>query len=141
MSETNWRPGLLLWTTCPLCMGNGCEDCDGGGDYGPVNPEALAREFHIAYERLAPSYGYKTREASAVDWADVPENNRELMIATCTEVLGRLQNVGDPEPQRPELREFRGIKNVMKAWDDGWMVVAATVQGVEWVALMTRATR
>jgi hypothetical protein len=32
-----------------------------------ITPEELARLFHETYERLAPSYGYKTREASAVD--------------------------------------------------------------------------
>ena len=28
------------------------------------NHEAIARAFHEAYERLAPEYGYKTREAT-----------------------------------------------------------------------------
>lgn len=49
--------------------------------------EDLARMFHETYERLAPDYGYKTREASAVPWDDVPEPNRSLMIAVADEVL------------------------------------------------------
>src|SRR5690606_35492577 len=49
-----------------------------------------ARLFHDTYERLAPQYGYRTREASAKPWDEVPENNRELMIATCAEVLRTL---------------------------------------------------
>lgn len=49
--------------------------------------EALAQRFHETYERLAPEYGYRTREASAVPWADVPENNRALMVAVCAEIL------------------------------------------------------
>lgn len=44
--------------------------------------EEIAKLFHETYERLAPQFGYKTRDASAVPWADVPENNRALMIAT-----------------------------------------------------------
>jgi len=53
--------------------------------------EHLAKAFHEAYERLAPSFGYKTREASAVPWEDVPEANRRLMTAVCSEVVfGRL---------------------------------------------------
>jgi hypothetical protein len=48
--------------------------------------EGLARLFHEAYERLAPEYGYKTREASAVPWEKVPENNKRLMIATVAAV-------------------------------------------------------
>jgi hypothetical protein len=55
-----------------------------------VTPEELARLFHETYEQLAPEYGYKTREASAVSWADVPEGNRRLMVATAAEVLKHL---------------------------------------------------
>lgn len=49
--------------------------------------EALAQRFHETYERLAPSFGYETREASAKPWADVPQQNRLLMIAVCAEIL------------------------------------------------------
>ena len=58
---------------------------------GPMSnerAEALARRFHETYERLAPDYGYKTREASAKPWAEVPEQNKSLMIAVCSELLG-----------------------------------------------------
>jgi hypothetical protein len=50
-------------------------------------PEKLAELFHSTYERLAPSFGYKTREASAKPWADVPEDNKALMVAVCREIL------------------------------------------------------
>lgn len=49
--------------------------------------EELAQKFHEAYERLAPNFGYKTREASAKPWAEVPENNRKLMEAVVAEVM------------------------------------------------------
>lgn len=49
--------------------------------------EALAQRFHETYERLAPQFGYQTRRVSAVPWADVPEQNRALMIAVCAELL------------------------------------------------------
>ena len=48
--------------------------------------EELAKRFHEAYERLAPEFGYKTRDASAVPWADVPDNNKKLMIAVTDEI-------------------------------------------------------
>jgi putative Ca2+/H+ antiporter (TMEM165/GDT1 family) len=54
----------------------------------------VARMFHEAYEELAPAYGYKTREASAKPWEDVPEQNRRLMIATAITVLNRLGDNG-----------------------------------------------
>jgi len=43
--------------------------------------EAVARAFHATYEHLAPEYGYRTREASAVPWDAVPSPNRNLMVA------------------------------------------------------------
>jgi hypothetical protein len=55
------------------------------------DPEYLARLFHEAYERLAPSFGYQTRKDSAVPWAEVPEPNKSLMIAVAREVLERLR--------------------------------------------------
>lgn len=51
-----------------------------------ANIEHLASEFHAAYERLAPRFGYKTRVASAVSWDSVPINNKNLMRA----VVGRV---------------------------------------------------
>lgn len=51
-----------------------------------ITVEAVARMFHEAYERLAPSHGYETRKASAVPWSAVPEPNRSLMIAVAAEV-------------------------------------------------------
>lgn len=54
-----------------------------------MTPEQLAEAFHEAYERLAPQFGYETRKASAKPWADVPEQNKRLMIAVCSELLDR----------------------------------------------------
>lgn len=53
----------------------------------PDTAEALARKFHETYERLAPDHGYETREASAKPWDEVPEQNRNLMIAVCQELI------------------------------------------------------
>lgn len=53
-------------------------------------PEGLARLFHETYERLAPSFSYETRRASAVPWDDVPEPNRLLMIAVAEHVLASI---------------------------------------------------
>ena len=41
--------------------------------------DEIARRFHEAYERLAPSHSYETRTESAVPWEQVPEKNRALM--------------------------------------------------------------
>lgn len=51
-------------------------------------PESLAEKFHTLYEAFAPEYSYETREDSAVPWADVPEQNKKLMIRVCRTILG-----------------------------------------------------
>lgn len=52
-----------------------------------MTADEIARAFHEAYERLAPSFGYRTREESAVPWESVPLMNKRLMIATVTALL------------------------------------------------------
>jgi hypothetical protein len=52
--------------------------------------ETIARFFHETYERLAPAFGYETHEATRVPWEEVPEQNRQLMIAVASEVLALL---------------------------------------------------
>jgi hypothetical protein len=49
--------------------------------------ERIARCFHDAYEELAPEHGYATREASRKPWAQVPQQNRGLMIAVAQRLL------------------------------------------------------
>lgn len=49
--------------------------------------ENIAREFHDAYERLAPSKGWETQERSRTSFEDLPPENRELMIAVVAELI------------------------------------------------------
>lgn len=51
--------------------------------------ERIAAAFHDEYEERAPLMGYKTRDASAVPWPEVPEQNRRLMEATVAALLRR----------------------------------------------------
>jgi hypothetical protein len=51
-----------------------------------LSAERVARAFHEAYERLAPDFDYDTRAASAKPWDQVPEANRNLMIAVVVEL-------------------------------------------------------
>lgn len=65
----------------------------------PNEATRLARRFHETYNRLAPLFGYRTSEASAKPWAELPENNRALMIAVCAEIL----STGSPIPSAADL--------------------------------------
>ena len=53
------------------------------------NVEKIAQAFHESYERLAPDFGYKTREASAVPWEDVPIDNKSLMMSVVVDLIAR----------------------------------------------------
>lgn len=52
--------------------------------------ERVARRFHDIYEQLAPSFGWKTQEQSAVAWSELPDENRKLMIATVGVIMQEL---------------------------------------------------
>ena len=74
--------------------------------------EAVARLFHETYERLAPSFEYKTRPETAVLWENVPERNKRLMIAVAAEVIAMLFPPEDVvtqtiEDQQPHLEDIK----------------------------------
>ena len=54
-----------------------------------MRAEEVAQQFHETYERLAPDHGYKTREASAKPWAEVPPQNKGLMVAVVADLIDR----------------------------------------------------
>ena len=66
--------------------------------------ESVAKLFHEAYERLAPSFGYETRQATRVPWENVPERNKRLMIAATAEVLAMLFPPEEPTPLSGEIK-------------------------------------
>ena len=50
-------------------------------------PVEIAAAFHHVYETLAPEFGYKTRPESQTTFEELPQANRDLMIATVRAVL------------------------------------------------------
>jgi hypothetical protein len=50
-----------------------------------LDPAHVARQFHEAYERLAPSVGYTTREDTRT--FNPTTANGKLMIAVCAELV------------------------------------------------------
>ena len=70
--------------------------------------ETLARQFHEAYERLAPSYGYQTRaETREVPWARLPAANKELMVHVVDVVAITAVSQARAEALREVLNEAR----------------------------------
>lgn len=72
------------------------------GESHMPDAEVVARLFHEAYERLAPAFGYVTRDETRVPWEQVPERNRRLMIAVAAEVLAEILSTAEHPTQRAE---------------------------------------
>lgn len=72
-----------------------------------ITDEELAQAFHETYERLAPIFNYETRDESAVDWEDVPESNKQLMIAVVSEIrelVDRSALTNQPQDTNDQMR-------------------------------------
>ena len=65
--------------------------------------EKWAREFHEAYERLAPDHGYVTRQDTRT--FDPESKNGRLMLAVVGEVLGLVRNAALEEAKTAAVRE------------------------------------
>ena len=68
-----------------------------------MNAEQLAKMFHETYEDLAPDFGYGTRTDSRKPWCDVPEKNRNLMIAVAGKILPVLTPITRPQISADEI--------------------------------------
>ena len=69
-----------------------------------MNAKQLAIFFHNTYEKLAPSFGYETREDTKA--FDPESKNGKLMIAVCEEVL-KEQSKGVPLfPHMDEIEDL-----------------------------------
>jgi hypothetical protein len=72
-----------------------------------MTAEQIAQAFHEAYERLAPDFGYKTREASAKPWAQVPEQNKSRMVAVVQPLLDDGVVLGTASQERSDEDRIR----------------------------------
>lgn len=109
--------------------------------------EQLAERFHEAYERLASEHGYVTRPESAVPWADVPEQNKRLMIAVCDELTslftcGQISGRRATHPLPRVIGEDRWSDEYRPtvAGDVPCRVAAeAMLHGLDWVSIFEEA--
>ena len=65
---------------------------DNESERGLPEAERMARQFHEAYERLAPSFNYQTRPNTREFSPD--SDNGRLMIAVCAELLPAIHEQG-----------------------------------------------
>jgi len=54
-----------------------------------IKAEELARTFHEEYEKLASRFNYETRKETKGDWENLPNNNKQLMIAVAEAVMDK----------------------------------------------------
>lgn len=67
--------------------------------------EAMARRFHEAYERLAPEFGYTTREETRE--FDPESANGRLMIAVCAALSQEPPAAAPAQGEQAEPTEIR----------------------------------
>lgn len=87
--------------------------------------EKLARRFHEIYERLAPLYGYKTREDTRE--FDSQSNNGRLMIAVASEIEREFEYENERlkdlvqwlEIIESDLREYLEVRAAKHKWQTG----------------------
>lgn len=74
-----------------------------------VNGLELAKRFHEVYERLAPQFGYKTREDTKAFDPSTP--NGKLMTAVCQEVGDEIDKMSFDAGFKKGLLECNGVQN------------------------------
>lgn len=88
-------------------------------------PEGLARYFHDTYERLAPHFGYETREETRAFDPTTP--NGRLMISVCAHAMGSKWMRPTYGPTSPETEHVEPKR-------EGWPGSRAAEDVVERVA-------
>ena len=81
-----------------------------------MTPEKLARKFHETYERLAPSFGYETREDTKK--FNPESKNGKLMVAVADEMLTHLFGRYKPPVQEDVFHNDEALFAVTKALID-----------------------
>lgn len=72
----------------------------------------IARRFHEAYERLAPSFGYETRPDTKAFDENSP--NGKLMAAVCQEIGDGIEKQSFDAGFRAGLREGDPINSILE---------------------------
>jgi hypothetical protein len=78
---------------------------------------SLALKFHEIYERLAPSFGYETRQDTRA--FDPESKNGKLMVAVCGEILAAVGVLmpRDPNEAMRNVLVARNDHNTYQVWD------------------------
>lgn len=96
---------------------------------GELPPLELARKFHEAYERLAPLYGYETRQETRE--FDPTSNNGRLMIAVCAEVRAYAKAARGASPLTDEqIAPFVAIASEYESRMAQWREARAGTQEI-----------
>jgi hypothetical protein len=81
--------GTSVPPSAGVAMSDSTTSVDLADTYFDPRAEEIAKAFHESYELYAPEFGYRTRDASAVPWEQVPAANKGLMVKTARALLDR----------------------------------------------------
>lgn len=71
-----------------------------------MNAEQLAQFFHETYNRLAPEFGHRKRQAKAKPWTELSESNKNLLTAVAREMLFTLYGEDFIKWQEQSAKEY-----------------------------------
>lgn len=71
-----------------------------------MNAEQLAQFFHETYNRLAPEFGHRKRQAKAKPWTELSEPNKNLLTAVAREMLFTLYGEDFIKQQEQSAKEY-----------------------------------
>lgn len=69
-----------------------------GADYRAETIRSLAEFMHDEYDKAAQKLGWKTQESCRVEFADLPQKNRETMLYVAGAVYRKFLEAEQPEP-------------------------------------------
>lgn len=82
-----------------------------------MDAEALAKKFHDTYEALAPSFDYETRDDSRKPWDEVPQKNKDLMVAVARVILRDLDRADEISAVRAYVERAADFNEQSSALD------------------------
>ena len=75
-----------------------------------ASKEEVAESLHILYEESSKIDGWKTQENCRVEFKDLPEDNKKVMLLVSESILKNIENVKKLIIQEEREKIFKGLK-------------------------------
>ena len=79
------------WFANAIMAGYDRANQEKAGSIERVGVEELAKFMHVEYEKQAIKVGWNTQDSCKVDFDDLPEKNKQVMLAVAKAILNNLK--------------------------------------------------